>query len=65
MNTGDLTVISVMDIGGTHVSAANIGLEAGTVLPGQSFREPLNGDARASEFVSTLVGCASRLPGFA
>ena len=62
MNTGDWTVISVMDIGGTHVSAANVDLEARTVLPGQSFREPLTGDASASEFVSTLVGCASRLP---
>jgi glucokinase len=62
VNTGEETVISVMDIGGTHVSAANVDLEARTVLPGQSFREPLNADASADEFVSTLVGCASRLP---
>jgi glucokinase len=62
VSTGGGTVISVMDIGGTHVSAGNVDVEARTVLTGQSFREPLNGDATADEFISTLVGCASRLP---
>jgi glucokinase len=62
VSTGDGTVISVMDIGGTHVSVANVNLEARSVLTGQSFREPLNADASAGEFVSALAGCASRLP---
>jgi len=62
VSAGDETVISVMEIGGTHVSAANVDLEARAVLPGQSFREPLSGDASAEEFVSALVSCASRLP---
>ena len=62
MSSGGGTVISVIEVGGTHVSAANVSLEARAVLPGQSFREPLSGDASAEEFVSTLVSCASRLP---
>jgi len=62
VNTGHGTVISVMDIGGTHVSAANVDLEARAVLPGQSVRQRLNGDAAPGEFVAAIVGCAERLP---
>jgi glucokinase len=61
MNTGS-TVVSVMDIGGTHVSAATVDVETWRVLPGQSFHEPLDADGRADEILSTLVRCASRLP---
>lgn len=62
MNPGRGTVISVMDVGGTHVSAANVDVSARAVLPGQSARMPLDGDAGTEEFVAALVGCAARLP---
>ena len=56
------TVVSVMDVGGTHVSAANVDLSTRTILPGQSVRSPLDSNAGVEEFVTTLVGCAARLP---
>jgi glucokinase len=56
------TVVSVMDIGGTHVSTASVEVETWRILPGQSFREPLDADGSAEEILSTLVRCASRLP---
>ena len=51
-----------MDVGGTHVSAANVCLEAGCILPGQSVRLALDSRASAAEFVDTLAACAARLP---
>ena len=62
MTGGQGTVVSVMDIGGTHVTAANVNLETRAVLPGQSFRSPLDGDAGADEILSSLVQCAAHLP---
>lgn len=55
-------VTSVIEIGGTHATAANVDLAARTVQPGQCFRAPLSSDAGAEEFLAALVGCASRLP---
>jgi glucokinase len=60
MNAGS-TVVSVMDIGGTHVSAASVEVETWRILRGQMFREPLNANGSADEILSTLVRCASRL----
>jgi glucokinase len=59
---GDGAVISAMDIGGTHVTAARVDLRRRTILPGQSARVPLDADAGADEFVATLLACAARLP---
>jgi glucokinase len=58
----DDAVISAMDIGGTHVTAARVDLRTRTILPGQSVRVPLDADASADEFVATLLACAARLP---
>ena len=55
-------VIPSMDIGGTHVSVANVDVPRRIVLPGQSFRAPLNSHAPAHEIVDALVACASQLP---
>lgn len=55
-------VVSVMDIGGSHVTAANVDLQSRGILPGQSFREPLDGDGSADEIVATLARCARRVP---
>jgi glucokinase len=65
MSGGNDAVIAAMDIGGTHVSAANVDVLRRAVLPGQSFRAPLNSHAPADEVVATLVACASRLPAHA
>lgn len=56
------SVVSVLDIGGTHVTAANVDTATRAVVPGQSVREPLDGDGGAAEIVSTLARCAARLP---
>lgn len=62
MSTDRGSIVSVMDVGGTHVSAANVDLSTRTILPGQSARSPLDSQAGAEEFVATLAGCAARLP---
>lgn len=55
-------VVSAMDIGGSHVAAANVDLETGRVVPGQSSREPLDGAGSAGEIVAAIARCARRLP---
>ena len=55
-------VVSVMDVGGSHVTAANVDLQCHSVVPGQLFRQPLDGDGSAEEIVAALAGCARRLP---
>jgi len=55
-------VVSVMDVGGSHVTAANVDLRSRAVVSGQSFREPLDGDGSAAEIVAALARCARRLP---
>jgi glucokinase len=55
-------VVSVMDVGGSHVTAANVDVQSRGVVPGQLFREPLDGDGSAGEIVAALARCAGRLP---
>jgi glucokinase len=55
-------VVSVMDVGGSHVTAANVDMQSRGVVPGQLFREPLDGDGSAGEIVVALARCAGRLP---
>ncbi len=62
MSAGSNTVVSVMDVGGTHVTAARVAVETRSILPGQLFREPLDADGSPDEIVSALVRCAARLP---
>ena len=54
-------MISVMDVGGTHVTAANVDPDTRVVV-GRPVRVPMDGDAGADAFVDALVDCASRLP---
>ena len=51
-----------MDIGGSHVTAANVDLPNRTVVPGQSFREPLDSHGSAEQIVAAIARCARRLP---
>lgn len=62
MNAGGNTVVSVMDVGGTHVTAASVAVETRSILRGQSFREPLDADGSTDEILSAILRCASRLP---
>lgn len=57
-----VTVVSAMDIGGTHVAAANVDLAGRRVLPGQTAREPLDAGGSAEEILSALVRCIAGLP---
>lgn len=55
-------IVSAMDVGGTHVSAANVDLTTRQILPGQHARMPLASNATADQFVATLTACAAKLP---
>ena len=61
-DTASDTRMAAMDIGGTHVSVANVDVPRRTILPGQSFRAPLDSHASADGILTTLVDCASQLP---
>ncbi|MEY9962427.1 glucokinase [Streptacidiphilus sp. MAP12-16] len=66
MTSVEATTASVMDIGGTHVTAALVDLTTtGVRSLGPSFRDPLDSTASSDEFVAALVRCAGRLPGAA
>jgi glucokinase len=62
MSIHNTTVVSVMDVGGTHVTVARVDVETRIILNAQSFREPLDGEGSAEEILSAFVRCASRLP---
>jgi glucokinase len=62
MNQGNSTIVGAMDIGGTHVTAANVDIAARRVLTGESFRLPLDSSVSPAEFVKTVADCAARLP---
>ncbi|GAA2591076.1 ROK family protein [Dactylosporangium fulvum] len=62
MSTGDTNVVSVLDIGGTHVTAAGVDVSTRSILSGRWFREPLDGDGSAEKILSAIVNCAARLP---
>src|ERR1700748_553802 len=54
--------VAVMDVGGTHVSAALVDLDQREIESGRVYREKLSSDADPAEFVATLVKCVSQLP---
>ncbi|MFF4753230.1 ROK family protein [Streptomyces sp. NPDC002514] len=62
MNPGDGTVVPVMEVGGTHVTAAGVDLGARSLRSGRSFREVVDGDGSTGDFVSALVRAAAHLP---
>ncbi|MGC5022452.1 ROK family protein [Micromonospora sp. DT47] len=51
----------VLEIGGTHVTAALVDVRARRVLPGTKCRQPMRAGASAEEIVDRVLGCASRL----
>lgn len=51
----------VLEIGGTHVTAALVDVDARRVVPGTRCRQPIRADASAEEIVDRILGCASRL----
>jgi glucokinase len=58
---GDATVCA-MDIGGTHVTAAVVDVEARSPMPGRVVREPLDSTGDAEEILAAVIRCAARLP---
>ncbi|MGW1878957.1 ROK family protein [Streptomyces sp. NPDC001975] len=63
MRPGGGSVVSVLEVGGTHVTAARVDVGTRRLRSGRSFREPLDGDGSAEEILSALVRCAARLSG--
>jgi glucokinase len=55
--TDDIT--PVLDIGGTHVTAALVDLASGRVAPGTTRRRTLDGAAAARVLLDAIVGCAT------
>lgn len=55
-------VVSVMDVGGTHVTTARVDIATRAILDGQSFREPLDSHASAEQILQVLAHAAARLP---
>lgn len=62
MNQGNDTIVGAMDIGGTHVAAANVDVTSRSVVAGELFRLPLDSAVSAAEFVKVLADCAALLP---
>ncbi len=54
-------VVPVMDIGGTHVTAALVDLGAGAVVSGTFRRDELQPGAPAGEILSSVIGCGRGL----
>ncbi|WP_043671215.1 ROK family protein [Streptomyces xylophagus] len=61
MRSGDESVVAVLEVGGTHVTAARVDVGTRALLYGRSFREPLDGDGGTEEILSALVRCARHL----
>jgi len=57
-----VTLVSAMDIGGSHVTAATVELATRSVRPGETSREPLDAAGSAEEIVSAIARCVARLP---
>jgi glucokinase len=53
--------VPVLEIGGTHVTAALVDLARGAVLPGSESRAALEGDAPAADLFARILRCARSL----
>lgn len=53
--------IPVLEIGGTHVTAALVDAATSQVVHGTSRRQPLRADAPAAEIIDTVLACAHHL----
>ena len=54
--------VPVLEIGGSHVTAALVDLAAAAVVPGTLRRDPLNGSGPASGILESIITCAESLP---
>ncbi|MER6271379.1 ROK family protein [Streptomyces sp900105755] len=63
MRAGDVAVVPVLEIGGTHVTAADVDTVTRTLVAGRSFSEALDGQGSAEATVAVLVRCAASLTG--
>ncbi|MER5795734.1 ROK family protein [Streptomyces sp. NPDC001980] len=61
MSSGEGPVVPVLEVGGTHVTAACVDVGTRDLRGGRSFRETVDGDSSAGDIVSALVHCAARL----
>ncbi|MFF2503634.1 ROK family protein [Streptomyces sp. NPDC058067] len=60
---GAESTVSVLEVGGTHVTAADVDIRARRLRSGRSFREAVDSDGSAEEILSALLHCAGRLSG--
>ncbi len=60
--TAAVALVPVLEVGGTHVTAAVVDLGAGSVVPGSVRRDPLDGSGSAEQIVAAIVRCGARLP---
>ncbi|MGW7545715.1 ROK family protein [Streptomyces sp. NPDC054770] len=63
MRAGDTAVVSVLEIGGTHVTAADVDTVTRTLVAGRAFGEAVDGQGSAEEILAALVRCATPLTG--
>jgi glucokinase len=54
--------VPVLEIGGSHVTAALVDLPAAAVMPGTLRRDPLNASGPASGILESITTCARGLP---
>lgn len=54
--------VPVLEIGGTHVTAALVELQSGTVTPGSLRRATLSPSGGSEEILATVISCGSALP---
>ncbi|MFI6468294.1 ROK family protein [Streptomyces sp. NPDC050538] len=62
MRPGDGTVVAVMEVGGTHVTAARVDIADRSLQLGPAHRESLDGGGSADDILAALVRCARRVP---
>jgi glucokinase len=54
--------VPVLEIGGSHVTAALVDLPAAAVMPGTLRRDPLDASGAAPGVLESIIACASGLP---
>ena len=54
--------VPVLEIGGSHVTAALVDLPAAAVMPGTLWRDPLNASGPAPAILESIITCARGLP---
>lgn len=60
--SGTTPIAPVLEIGGTHVTAALVDLADRAVLPGSTRRRPLDSEGTAEQTVQAILRCGAGLP---